>query len=260
MEFSKVITRLGAISLVALTAACSSNSSSTSGTGTLGVSGSGGGPEPDPITAAEFAAFSALAEQDKDRVAPLGLLVSDDMDPTTINGIQGTKFAQLTATTSGQATYTGPGMIEIFDRSAGATPVDTTVVEMLGTATVTVEFTTDTFSGRIRDMYARNAAGETDFVDGTVNIINGDQVNPANRPTQVEADASGVLEAFGTTYTISAELDGLLRGTNPTATDNIPVRAITLEGEGTVANSTSLVGIEVVGDKDAGNVGNFVNR
>lgn len=223
--------------------ACSSSSSSD---GTLGAGGGATAP-----TLVEAVTFADLAIDDQTRIA------GDDVTA----GIPGTAFAALNATTTGTATYRGPGVVSIFERvTSGSNTTDTSVVDMLGTAAVTVDFGTDTFDGRVFDLFAVNDAGETDLVVGTVTIADGAQADAVGRPTLLEASATGSLETFGTTYDIDVGLEGLLRGTNPNAADGIPVRAISLAGEGTVANSTLLADIVIVGDKDAANQGAFINR
>lgn len=225
--------------------ACSSSSSSSGG-GTAGASGGAVAP-----TLTEAVTFANLAEDDVTRIVGDGVTA----------GIPGTAFGPLNATTSGTATYRGPGSVSIFERQTnGSNTVDTSVVDMLGTAAITVDFASDTFEGRVTDMFAGNAAGETDLVVGSLAIENGKQADPTGRPTLIEADATGSLNTFGTTYEVSAGVEGLLRGTNPSAGDGIPVKAISLSGEGTVAGSTLLSEISIVGDKDAGNQGAFVNR
>lgn len=237
---------IAAVALLATFAlgACGS-SPSTSG-GTLGTSGGAVAP-----TLLEAVTFDSLAIQDQTRIAG---------DGTTV-GIPGTAFGPLNATTTGKATYRGPGVVNVFERVMdGNNTTDTTVVDMLGTAAVEFDFETDTFDGRIFDMFAVNLEGETDLVGGELTVANGGQADPAGRPTLLEADATGSLEAFGTTYDIEVGLEGLLRGTNTNADDDIPVRAISLSGEGTVAGSMLLSEISIVGDKDAGNEGAFINR
>jgi len=131
---------------------------------------------------------------------------------------------------------------------------------MVGTAAIEVDFETDTFDGRIFDLVAVNSDEEIALVTGTVSIDDGGQADPDGRPTLIEAEATGALEAFGTTYDITVGLEGLLRGTNPNADDDIPVKALNLGGEGTVADSTLLSEISLVGDKDAANQGAYLNR
>ena len=224
--------------------ACSS-ASSTSG-GTMGASGGAVAP-----TLVEALQIANLAEDDTTRIVGNGIT----------GGIPGTAFNALNATTSGTATYRGPGFVSIFEREVnGSNTVDTSVVDMLGTAAITVDFGPDTFDGSVRDLIAVNASGEPDLVTGSVTVANGAQVNPTDRPTLVAADATGSLEAFGTTYDIDVDLEGLLRGTNPGAADDIPVKAISLSGEGSVAGSPLLADVYIAGDKDAGSVGSFVNR
>lgn len=224
--------------------ACSSSSSSSGGT----AGASGGAVAP---TLVEVINFANLANDDFARIEGDGIT----------DAIPGTAFAQLNATTTGSATYRGPGGVSIFVRETNeATTSDVSVVDMLGTAAVTVDFESDTFDGKIVDLFAVNADGGTDLVVGRVAIEDGKQVDPTGRPTAIAADATGSLEAFGTTYEIDVPLEGLLRGTNPSAADGIPVKAISLSGEGTVADSTLLADVFVVGDKDAANQGAFVNR
>ena len=244
MYADRTIFKAGLVSLVALTAACSSSTSTESG-----VSGASGGAT--PPTLVETVRLGNLADNDITRIAGNGVS----------GGIPGTAFVPLNATTEGSATYTGPGVVSIFTRTVnGSNTLDESVVDMLGTATVTFDFAEDAFTGRIRDMIAVNADGETDIVQGRVRIDNGGQADVENRPTLLEADAEGNLEAFGTTYDIEVGVEGLLRGTNTEAPDDIPVRAISLSGEGTVADSTLLSSIDLVGDKDATNEGAFVNQ
>ena len=175
-------------------------------------------------------------------------------DIARINGIPGTAFAQIP--TSDAATFTGPGQIDIIEVDGTD---ETDVVNMLGLATVTYDFAEDAFSGRVRDLVAVNANDEVGLVDGFVLIDEGGQADEEARPTLLEASASGTLSAFGESYDIDVGLEGLLRGTNPNV--DIPVQALTLEGEnGTVADSDLVVEMSIAGDKDARNNGEFVNR
>ncbi len=241
-NFSKTAGIIGAIALVA---GCSSSSSS----GVRGTSGFATVP-----TTQEALQFGALAVEDFDRIA------GDFGSP----GIPGTAFDQIPD--AGAATYTGPAEVAIFTRettvNGGTTTItETGLVSMIGTSRVTYNFANDTFSGSITDMFAVDLDNfDTDLVSGSVDIANGGQADPTARPTFLEADATGTLSTFGETYTIDVPLEGLLRGTNPNAPDDIPVQAISLGGEGTVAGSTLLSSIETVGDKDAANRGAFVNR
>lgn len=244
MTLTNAILRVCVFSALGFSAACSSSSSSVSS----GLAGASGQAAP---TLVEVVRLGNLAEDDFTRIAGNGVT----------GGIPGTSFDALNATETGTATYTGPGNVNVFTRTVnGSNTIDESVVDMLGTSSVTFDFASDEFSGRIRDLIAVDENGNTDVVSGQIRIANGSQADVESRPTLLEADATGNLEAFDTTYSIAVGLEGLLRGTNPNAPDDIPVRAISLAGEGTVENSTLLSEISLVGDKDAANQGAFVSQ
>ncbi len=234
MTFSTLAIRASLISVVALVAACDDT---TSVNRTLGEQDQADVPTLDEVTRATIFANGDIAR---------------------INAIPGTAFAQIP--TADSATFTGPGTIDIIEVSGtAAAPLETDVVNMVGLATVTYDFAEDVFSGRVSDLVAVNADDEIGLVDGFILIDEGGQANQQARPTLLEAEASGTLSAFGTSYDIEVGLEGLLRGTNPNVA--IPVQALTLEGEnGTVADSDLVVEMSVAGDKDAASTGSFVNR
>lgn len=235
MTHSTILGRTGLISVLALVAACDSTSTATVNR-TLGDADQADVPSLEDVNISTVFANGDIAR---------------------INAIPGTKFERIP--TAGSATFTGPGQVDVFAVSGtAAAPVRTDVVNMLGLATVTYDFAEDEFTGRIRDLVATNAADEVGLVDGIIIIENGGQADEVARPTLLEADATGAVAAFGTTYDVTVGLEGLLRGTNPGA--DIPVQALTLEGEnGTVAGSTLLVDVSVAGDKDAASNGSYVN-
>jgi len=233
MSTLKICSQAGIVATLVLTAACSETA--TTGGGTLGASG---GP-PAPLLS-EVTRFNTLAENDVNRIAGNGVS----------GGIPGTAFEALIATDSGNATYTGPGLVNVFTRTGiGAAAAKNNVVEMVGTASVTVNFETDTFAGRISDFVAFDPnTNQTDNVSGRLRINDGKQSDPIDQPTAIEATTAGNLEAFGIVYGISADLTGLLRGTNPDAPDGIPVKALSLDGEGTVDGSALLSEVTLAGD------------
>lgn len=205
---------------------------------------------PDTATALQY---GNLAVDDFDRI--LGDGVS--------NGIPGTAFNQIPE--AGSASFVGPALVSIFERVVtveGSTTntVDTETVAIVGTSTVDFDFGSGEFTGTVDDMFAIDSETfATDLVDGVLSVNNGVQANPEGRPTVLAADAVGSLTAFEQTYDIDVDLNGLLRGTNPGA--DIPIKALSLEGlDGTIAGSSLLVNVGIVGDRDAATTGAFVNR
>jgi len=239
------------ISLVAMTAC---GSTSNGGASVVNVDAAGDALVPAPLAAntaptlAQALQISQLVEQDMLRIGGDG----------TTDGMPGTAFAQVP--TANTAFFRGPSVASIFTRAVpDEVAVDTALVEMIGTAKITVDFADNTFSGSVDDMYAVSATTlDTGLVDGSL-ALSGTLPRTDTQVNGLDGSATGSVAAFGTIYALDINANGILRGTNPTT--DVKVRAISLSGEGTVAGSTSLSSIRIVGARfTGGGTGAFVNR
>lgn len=212
---------------------------------------------PEAVTAptlAEALQYDKLVVSDFDRI--LG-------DGGTVNtGIPGTSFEKVP--TSNNAFFRGPGQVDVFTRAVTATPTgtvtdDDSIVGMTGTAKVTVNFKDSTFTGRLDEMFGVSATTfETGLVDGVLSIA-GTLPRDVAQPNALDGRVAGTVTVLGTSYVLDMNADGLLRGTNPSS--DVKVRAIGLSGEGTVAGSSAIAAITIVGDRFNGDgTGAYVNR
>ena len=167
-------------------------------------------------------------------------------------GMPGTAYSAIP--TSGTATFTGPGTVSIFEREVTTrngvtTTEDESVVDMIGDATVRVNFGNGNFAGQINSLTAVNRDLEVGNVTGSVRLING-AIGAGNFPNELSGRYSANLTAFGETYQINDSTIGILRGTrvNPPGNKS-PVRALSLTGfDGQVRGTNLLADVFLVGE------------
>jgi len=246
--------RLGASLAVLTLAACNSSSSDTTAVVTQPPALVAPPVVPAAPTLAEALQISQLVSADQDRIMGDGGPVN--------TGIPGTVFEQVP--TANTAFMRGPGEVTVFTRTVTATPAgtvteDTAQLGMTGLARIAVDFADSTFTGSLDNMYAVDATTfATGLVGGSLTIA-GTLPRTEDQPNALDGRAAGTVTAFGTSYILDINADGLLRGTNPST--DVKVRAFDLSGEGTVAGTASLAEITVVGDRyTGGGTGAYVNR